>query len=391
MFKNKNILFLTQSYKSFQKDQIEELAKYFKRVYVLVRYKPIAEIGNFFGLSEARLHKKTSAIDLTDKPKNVEIIPVSLWYFPFDWFYRKLGDWHFRSVDKIIREKNIKFDLIHAHFTWSSGYVGMKLKEKYLKPLIITGHGYDVYQLPFKNEFWKEKITDVLNSANQIITVSQSNLRYLNKLQIKVPISVIPNGFNQGLFFKKDKIKSRRELGLVLKGKIILNIGNLTDVKGQKYLIEAVNRLKKKYKDIFCLIIGEGPLRNRLQNQINKHRLQKNVQLLGIKPHHQLNKWINASDILVVPSLSESFGVVQLEAMACGKPVVATRNGGSQEIIISSDYGLLCQKKKPKDLTNKIGKALNRKWNSDKINVYSNQFSWNKIVSKIMSIYEKVL
>jgi len=79
---------------------------------------------------------------------------------------------------------------------------------------------------------------------------------------------------------------------------------------------------------------------------------------------------MNACDLFVLPSISESFGVVQIEALACGKPVVATRNGGSEEVITSDDYGLLVDPANPNELREKIIEAPDKDWDREKILVY---------------------
>ena len=191
--KKKNILMITHSYASFQKDQIEIISKYFNHVYVLVRYKPIAEISNILAISFLKPHRKKYVFQLTDKPDNVTIIPVPLYYIPTDSTYKKLGRKHFKAVLKIIKKNDIKFDLVHSHFAWSAGYVGGKIKEKFNVPLIVTCHGYDIYDLPFRSAEWYNNIRQVLLTADSIITVSKSNLEYINSLNIKSDVSIIPN------------------------------------------------------------------------------------------------------------------------------------------------------------------------------------------------------
>lgn len=100
---------------------------------------------------------------------------------------------------------------------------------------------------------------------------------------------------------------------------------------------------------------------------------------------------MNACDVFVLPSLRESFGVVQIEAMACGKPVVATRNGGSEEIITSEDYGLLCEPASPEELAEKISIALDKEWGSEKIRGYAERFRWKNIAKEIIKVYETLL
>ena len=97
---------------------------------------------------------------------------------------------------------------------------------------------------------------------------------------------------------------------------------------------------------------------------------------------------MNACDIFVLPSLSESFGIVQVEALACGKPVVATRNGGSEEIIISEEYGYLVETRNAMQLAEKIIQALDKNWNEKVIREYASNFTWEKISKEIVSIYD---
>jgi len=390
--KQRNILHLTHGYTSFIKDFIEKSASNFNKVYVLVRCKPIAELIYSLGIKEARIHTMQYSIDLTNKPKNIEVIPVPLWYLPFDFYYRRLGKSHFLAVDKIIIRKKIKFDFIHAHFIWSAGYVGAELKKKYHKPFVLTGHGYDVYDLPFKNKFWKNQIEQTIQKADVVITVSQSNKKALQKLHTnQQQIQVIPNGFNHKLFFPKNITDCRRKLRLALNKKIILTIGGLDKGKGHQFLIEATKILIKKQKNLLCLIIGDGQLRRSLNLQINKSKLDKQIKLLGYVKHKDLNNWFNASNLFVLPSLSESFGVVQIEAMACGKPVVATKNGGSEELITSNHYGLLCKKQDPLSLAIAINKALEMKFEQKEILKFSNNYNLDTIYPKILNIYRSCI
>ena len=149
--------------------------------------------------------------------------PTPIFYLPTDSQYKKLGEKHYKQVTKIIKENNIKFDLIHSHFTWSSGYVGAKLKEKYGVPFIVTAHGYDIYHLPFKDDEWKSKIEYVLNSAELPLPVSKSNLECIKKLNVQAPVTVLPNGYREDIFYPIDR-KSRKSLILPSNKKIILSV-----------------------------------------------------------------------------------------------------------------------------------------------------------------------
>ena len=387
----KKLLIISNSYTSFTKDQIEIISSQFESVNVFVRYKPISEISSILPINILKYHRKKYQIDLADIPSNVRVIPVPLFYLPTDSGYKKLGEKHLKGVESRIKRYNIKFDIIHAHFSWSSGYVGAKLKERYNVPFVLTAHGYDIYDLPFRDSEWRNFIEYVLNAADYIITVSNSNSKCIRQLKVKSPVRIIPNGFRKNSFFPKDSEKCRKILNLPLNKRIVLSVGHLTEIKGHKYLVEAMREVEAYRSDVLCIVVGDGKLKNSLKKQIRKLDLKTRVKLVGGRPHHEVPIWMNACDLFVFPSLRESFGVVQLEALACGKGVVATYNGGSEEVITSEDYGYLVETKNPQALAEKILSTLERAWEKDKIVEYAERFTWDNVVKQITGIYGDLL
>jgi len=140
-----------------------------------------------------------------------------------------------------------------------------------------------------------------------------------------------------------------------------------------------MEKIVRGRKDILCIIIGSGELYKKLERQIHSRGIEDFVILAGGKPHDEISTWMNASDLFVLPSISESFGVVQIEAMACGKPVVATRNGGSEEIVTSSNFGFLVEPANPDDLAEKIRLALIREWDYEAIVRHVKTYAWENI------------
>jgi len=388
---NVNLAVICHSYSNFQKDPIDILAPRVSSVNVFVRVNPFSELGKYLSIPQLERFSSAYKIDLTGTPENVQVSPTPIWYLPTDRDYKRLGERHYAHVKSLIKERGTKFDLIHAHFTWSAGYAGARLKEEYDVPFVVTGHGYDIYSLPFKDDEWRAKIEYVLNTADHIITVSQSNLACIQKLDVSTPVTVIPNGFRSDLFYPRDSLECRKALNLPQDKKIILTVGNLEPVKGQRYLVEAVQRIIRERKNILCVIVGAGKVRTALERQIRSLGLEDYILLAGGKPHDEIPLWMNACDLFVLPSLRESFGVVQIEAMACGKPVVATRNGGSEEIVISEEYGLLVEPADSEDLAEKILVALDREWDSEVLLAYAERYAWEKIAKEIMTIYQGVL
>lgn len=169
-----------------------------------------------------------------------------------------------------------------------------------------------------------------------------------------------------------------------------MNIGRLSEEKGQKYLIEAVKNIIACNDDVLVIIGGTGPLKNKLDQKIKDFDLQNNIKLIGFIPDDLISIWMNACDLFVLPSLSESFGIVQIEALSCGKPVIATRNGASEEIIINDKLGILVEPKDSEDLKLAIQHAFDTKWDEDYIRNYVDRFTWANIAKKIMKVYEKL-
>jgi len=287
-------------------------------------------------------------------------------------------------VEKIIKKYKIKFDIIDAHFTQSGNYA-IYLKKRYHKPVVVTIHENRNWFLEEYNS-GDERIYNVWEKADVLIRVNKKDVPLLRKYNNNV-VSIC-SGFNPKIFHRiKD---SRAIVNLPKDKKIILSVGSLIERKCHKYLIAAICKIVNIRNDILCLIIGEGPLKEELQKQINDLNLNEYVKLTVGKPHDEIPLWMNACDLFVLPSLSESFGNVQIEAMACGKPVVATRNGGSEEIIVNDDLGFLVETKNSEQLADAILKALNNKWDSDYIVKYAEQFTWNKHAEKTLEVYKSV-
>ncbi len=391
--KGKNILYIVNSYNNFQKDQIDTTAKYFNKVYVLSRYEPLAEIARIIPLSSIKPLTLEHILQLDDKPDNVEVYPVPLYYLPIPHDTPKsLNTQMPKKALKIIRDKNIRFDIIHSHFNFPSGAVGKRCKEVFKVPFVLTSHGFDIYRLPYIDDQYKQIVSGIIKSADVKITVSKSNLKHFEYMGIDSnEVMVRDNGFNSKMFYPADNITARKKLGIPLDKSVILTIGYLREVKGQKYLIDAIKDVIKIHPDIICYIIGDGVLKHKLEKQIKALSLEGKVILTGGKSHKEIPDWMNACDLFCLPSISESFGVVQIEALACGKPVVATQNGGSDYLIVNEDIGFLTKNKDYKSLAENIIKALEKKWDKKKILDYSDKFKWENICKNIASIYNKLL
>jgi glycosyltransferase involved in cell wall biosynthesis len=382
------LIVISDHYLTFVKDQIESVSGSFSQIDVLVRYNPIAEISRILPINRLRPFRKSALVDMTDKPDNIMVHLIPVFFLPVNRAYKALGDRYFRIIERYLESHGISAHLIHAHFLWPNGHVAVRLREKSGIPCVVTAHGYDIYDLPFRDDEWKMKIKNVLDGADAIVTVSMSNAECIKRVETRTPVFLIPNGFRSELFHAMDKSECRKSLELPQNGKIIVCIGNFVEEKGHTYLISAMAKLKNVRSDLSCYIIGRGPLKKNLVHQVHSQNLEEIIKLSGGIPHHEIPLWLNACDLFVFPSIRESFGVVQIEALACGKPVVATINGGSEEIINPS-VGILVRAGDSDALAEAISRALNSPWDEKAIIDYSHRFSLGDLSKELLNVYGK--
>lgn len=388
-FKEKRLLVITPNYPNadgsyfgsvFVKNQVDALKQNFKELIVIAPV--LFSAGRF---PDDKLCRNYTY-------DNVRVFYPRSLYIPWP-VYRKmnLGQLYFdtrvSAVNALIEKEKLTFDLIHAHFVWPSAKIAQEIKKKYHVPCVVTAHGYDVYELPFRNHIWQNRVESVLNSMDRIITVSKKKPGMSGKTPSHHPGHGDPEWVLRGSFFPQDGDQCRKKLGLPLDKKIILTVGNLVDVKGHTYLIEAMGCITKQRTDTFCVIVGSGFLKSALEDQIKEARLEEYVFLAGGKPHEKIPVWINACDVFVLPSLNEGNPTVMFECLGCGKPFVGTDVGGIGEIIEPEQNGLLCLPQDQECLAKSIVAALEREWNVSEITAFSSQYSWGNIVEEILRIY----
>jgi glycosyltransferase involved in cell wall biosynthesis len=292
-----------------------------------------------------------------------------------------------------------KIDIFHIHTAsyWSFiRNVPYLLISKCLSKgkIIFHIHGGE-FSIFFNNAspLIKKIIQITLNYSDSIIVTSTSWIDAIKKISNNHNrIYPITNGFDEKTFFPVPKQKIRGDLHLPHDNKILLNIGNLEEHKGQKFLVKCMKEIIKKENKVIAYIIGEGSLHGHLNNLIKEYKLDNHVVLLGgDKPPKEISLWINACDIFVLPSLNEGNPTVMFESLACGKPFVGTSVGGIPDIIVTDEYGLLCKPRDVKELIEKIQMALDKDWNYEKIIIYAQGFTWSNIAKKIIDIYNKTM
>ena len=322
---------------------------------------------------------------------NVHIRYIKYPTLPFDLFRKYSDKFAFPFIYLFLKINRIKYDTIFAHFTFPSGAIARTLSKINNVEYFLTIHEgswlYNAEIAERSNRFFK-----IWYDAAFVIRVSDMDINKLIERGIPSDrVKYIPNGFNPQKFYSIDKSKARDDLGLPKDKKIILNISRLYEVKGHKYLIDAMKRITEKREDVLCFIGSSGPLKDELQSKIEELNLQDYIKLIGFIPDNLLPIWMNACDLFVLPSLSEGNPTVMFECLGCGKPFIGTKVGGIPEIIVSDDYGLLCEPANPKELAENILVALNKNWDEEYILNYAKQFTWEKIAKEIIRVYKDVM
>jgi len=396
--RNCNLLVISDRYphakdpisSSFVKNQIEYLKDYVKKIYVIALNPFVPKFLSHFDFMDRKGRWDGYAEDY--KYDNVEVYFAKPWALPLEFSRKRRGDEGLKSARRVVSKNNLNFDLIHAHFTYPSGYVAAKLKETSKTGMILTVHEDRNW---FRNELalGDEKLLYAWQNADRIIRVNRADLNEFKKINIDPKKLVhLPNGFSAERFTSIDKMTAKRQLKIPPDKLVLLNVAALEPYKGQEYLVRAMKMVTAFNRNVILYIVGKGSLEGFLQNQIEELDLSENIVLAGgDKSDMEIRLWMNCADIFVLPSLSESFGIVQIEAMACGVPVVATYNGGSEEIIIDKKLGILVDAGDEKSLAEAVIEAVGIEWDRNYIKKYAQQFTWDKIAQEIANIYEDVL
>lgn len=250
-----------------------------------------------------------------------------------------------------------KYDYVHVHWLIPQGLIQSLFKKKY----IITGHGADVCS--FNSGLMLKAKRYVLKKASTVAVVSKHLENVVKAIDPDISPVILPMGCWVDNFSEKFKKENYYQQGCK---KVILFVGRLAEKKGVTYLIEAMKSVDAK-----LVIVGNGPLEMKLKEQAAQQN--DKIIFLGAKTHEELKVLYASADIFVAPSVTakngdqEGFGLVLLEAMASGLPVIASKSGGITDIITDGENGLLVEEKNPLDLAEKLNRLLNDKGLYNKI------------------------
>lgn len=291
----------------------------------------------------------------------------------------------------------LRFDLIHVHFAYPTGLAAIRSAARLGMPVVLTVHGSDIHTLPYLAGRYKRGVAEALANATRILVLS--DFMKAAVLQLCPTANVIAHriGIDLSRFRMEGFTSEGSTTALELSdigGPIILYVGNLLKEKGVIDLLEAFRMVKDLGAHL--IFVGDGPLEKDLMLRLNALVLGGRVRLLGARSPESIPELLSIADILVLPSYREGLGMVCVEALACGIPVVATNVGGVPEVVKHMETGLLVR---PGDIDSLaaalrwvlVNKAAARKLAQAGRRLVERHYDIETNTYKLIQIYQDVL
>lgn len=320
------------------------------------------------------------------------------------------------GIEEFTYRKKLEYDLIHSHY-WLSGLAAVKLKANWGVPFVHMFHTLGVmkrrvaqFDTELEGDYRLIGEKRILEEADRIIAATPAELAQIQWLYQSdtQKIMIIPPGVDLSRFYPISSDEAKEAIGVPPCENMVLYVGRIEPLKGLDTLIEAIALLRANghiNEAVFCLaVIGGDPDLNsgendaemiRLKELCRSHGLDKLVTFLGKRDQDTLPYYYSAAEAVVVPSHYESFGMVALESMACGTPVVASQVGGLAYLVQdqktgytvpASDVNALADRLSrlvmDKDLRNRLGEQARK---------VAEEFSWDKIAKQVLDLYRELI
>jgi len=320
------------------------------------------------------------------------------------------------GVKRFAKEQGVAYDLIHSHY-WLSGWAARELRRSWGTPIVQMFHTLgqmkdSVAQRPEEREPSRriEVETQIMAFADQLVAATPLEKAQMVWLYSADPckISVVPCGVDLNIFRPLSQERTRQQLGVCDRLYMVLFVGRIEPLKGVDTLFRAMAIVAKdfpRWKDEICVCIVGGDASEKpetINAEMERLRALREelgisdlVTFLGAQAQDTLPSYYSAADVLVVPSHYESFGMVALEAMACGTPVIASKVGGLSFTVQDGITGFHVPERDPETLAGKISLLLKDHDLRSRLSAQSAQwarrYSWQKVADQIVSLYHQLV
>ncbi len=331
-----------------------------------------------------------------------DIMRVPSRRIPFDPEDRLMSfKWVMQQKTKI-RDEN--YDLIHVQTPFVAHYLGIKLSRMLGIPCVETYHTFFEEYLHHYVPLVPKSLTRLIanrfsrhqgNSLDGMIVPSKPMLRVLKGYGITTPTEVIPTGIEPASFVLGDRAAFRTKHGIPQNRPVMLFVGRVAHEKNIGFLLQVVDRIRHEISDILFVIAGEGPALKSLEQKVKDLRISENVLFVGnLDRHAELNGCYRAADVFVFSSRTETQGLVLLEAMAQGVPVVSIAELGTRDVL-REGLGVWIVQEDLTDFSKKVVTLLRdnqeRKALGNSGREYALEWSASKQAKRMLTFYDGVL
>ena len=301
-----------------------------------------------------------------------------------------------------IKREGVKYDIVRSHY-WTSALIAEKIKKQLGIPDVVTFHTMGkvknrAFGTRLEPEIRIKSEKEIVANADRIITSTDEGKNNLINLYGANPekVDVIPPGVDLDFFHPGDKEKARRELDLTDYRRVLLFAGRLQPFKGLDLLLHAMTNLPNHGTTRLLVVggnAGKGDELVRMNSLVTELGISNMVGFVGAVEHENMPKFYNAADICVVPSYHESFGMVALESLASGTPVVAARVGGLATIVRDGETGYLFDERSPETLAiylcllmseNEIRNSMARAARQSVM-----KYNWSATAQRLLKVYQE--
>lgn len=312
-----------------------------------------------------------------------------------------------KNVESYARWSGNRYDVVHTNY-WLSGWVGLQLAERWAVPHVHTNHslGLVKYQsevaLPPHARQRIRVETQIVARSNRIVATSPQERDILHRsYQGEGRVTIVPCGVDQRIFKPRNRKESRMALGLPRDVPLLAYAGRFDPGKGIETLIEALAILNRQGSCHLVLAGGfdpEGPDAaefSRIVRRVDDLGLTNRTTFLGRVDSSRLAAVYSAADICVIPSHYESFGLVAIESMGCGTPVVASRVGGLQYAVQDGESGYLVAPRDPEAFARACSKViadpgLRQRLSARGVQRVHHAFTWEAVAAQLDTLYLKI-
>lgn len=308
----------------------------------------------------------------------------------------------FRALEDFRMAENLSYDIIHSHY-WLSGRLGNWAQNSWNRPHFSTFHTLGEVKNRTRTGtlepgFRIAAEKEIVHTCHRILAPTERERDNLIKLYDAPAekIGVVPCGVNLDLFYPQPKAAARKKLALDPGDTILLYVGRFDPLKGLETLLEAITYFKSHPRIRLVIVGGDGdksPEYQALVQKTKKLEIDEKVMFVGRIDQHNLPPYYGAADVLVMPSRYESFGMVGLEALACGRPVVSTPVGAADRLIRKARAGCIVSDITPRSLADGIQTIISDRAipAAEVIRKSILEYSWSNVASAVIAEYENAV